>query len=47
MISNYQHVGDIDWTIVEHEVHAMKAEGKRVTACSFNHGGDGHADLCN
>ena len=46
MDSNYQHFVGIDWATVEHEVHAMNAEGKRVSACSFKHSGDGLADLC-
>lgn len=46
MDSNYQHFVGIDWATVEHEVHAMNAEGKRVSACSFKHSGDGLAELC-
>jgi len=46
MDGNYQHYVGIDWASIEHEVHAMNAEGKRVGANSFKHSGDGLADLC-
>jgi transposase len=46
MNGNYQHFVGVDWATVEHEVHAMTAEGARVGASSFKHSGDGLADLC-
>lgn len=46
MDGNYQHFVGIDWATAEHEVHAMNAEGKRESARSFKHSGDGLADLC-
>jgi transposase len=46
MNGNYQHFVGVDWASVEHEVHAMDAEGRRVSVNSFKHSGDGLADLC-
>lgn len=46
MDGKYQHFVGIDWASVEHEVHAMNAEGARIGADSFKHSGDGLADLC-
>lgn len=46
MDSNHRHFVGIDLATVEHEVHAMKAEDKRVSACSFKHGDAGPAAPC-